>query len=642
MKPPKRPAASSHILVRLLSLALPALILFGCELLAGKGGGTETESNVVAGRAVNEDGSSAILARVTVRPADYLQDLVSTDAVSKRIRDTVTDASGHFSLDSLPAGEYRIEIAGSEARGAIRDFALALDGEGLALDADTLKARGSVRGSFAPDSEAQLTRFVQVFGMERMVIADRAGEFILYNLPEGVYDIRCSSLQPFRRDAVLRGIEVRSGETIEIPTVKLEREAKLGFTVDSVGLKIEGLDSDNPVVLDNERWDNGVENEYIWAKASLGTLDLRGNIVTNDFNAGVRTLTPQLAAGSEELRLARLAGLEGIPDLVAGAAERLRLPASGRLEDIEPLPSAGSDLIVAEARKATPEKPLLVVAGGPLTTVAQAYLTDPSIAPRMVVAGIFSYSIQAKDSIANYLVAKKCRFVQWGRTYSWDGKADTTRLREIPPSRMGENLQGYLSANTGKLPFGDLAPVAYLFNRGLWKTAQMVKVSSVLEVQAASNISFDFLDIPASANDWLAYNPEFFATLSDPAAYHPKPVPGSLEAEGYIGRSGISGIPYDSAAGSAGITIPAGAYAEYRIEAGSAGRYGVAIRYRCGAGGRLSIGLADQPALSETDLPATIPWREMPVDSVSLPAGTSILRLTSAAGKIDLLGFDLR
>ncbi|GEM_PF-1369944 len=623
-----------------LAAVLGVLLLSGCyDSVAGKGGGTETESKV-AGRAVDPQGNPSVGARVILRPADYLADPVSSEDVSKRRQETVTDAQGRYAMGGVPAGDYRIEIAGAESGGAIRDFSLAHDSEGVKLAVDSVKPRGSILGSFAPDSEAQLASFVQVFGLERLVKADPSGGFILYNLPEGVYDIRCSSLQPFRRDAVRRGIKVASGQQTVLDPIALAKEAKLAFSVDSIGLKIVGLDSTNPVILDNERWDNGPENEYIWAKASMGSLDLRGNIATQDLQAPLNTQAAQLAAGRGELRTAHLAGLAGIPDLVAGATARLSLPGSDRIEDIKPTASAGSDLIVAEARKATPEKPLLVVVGGPLTTVAQAYLTDPSIAPRMVVAGIFTYDLQAVDSVANYLVAKKCRFLQWGRTYTWQGKPDTTRFKDIPLSRMGERLRGYLAGNTSRLSFGDLAPVAYLFQRGLWKSAQMVKVSSKIEVQPASDITFDFLDIPATANDWQRYNDEFYSTLANPRAYAPKPLPASIEGEAYNGKSGTGLFVLDSAAGTFGVSMPVTTWTEYRVTAAVAGRFAVKLRYRSGAGGRMSIGIGDQ-ALAEGALPASMAFTDAALDSISLPQGITVLRATATEGKIDLTGIDL-
>ena len=84
------------------------------------------------------------------------------------------------------------------------------------------------------------------------------------------------------------------------------------------------------------------------------------------------------------LSAARASGLRNIPDPVAGSDEALRKPASGKIEDTVFKPSPASDLIVAEAKKATPQKPLLVFAGGPCTTGATAYLTDPTIVDRMI------------------------------------------------------------------------------------------------------------------------------------------------------------------------------------------------------------------------------------------------------------------
>jgi hypothetical protein len=616
--------------------------LCGCELFAGKGGGTETESKVVAGRAVNADGSPAALARVTLRPADYLADLVSKEKADPGSKDTLTDAHGRFSLGELPTGSYRIEIAGNEARGSIHDFSVTELGKGLMLPADTLEPRGSISGSFAPDSESQLASFVQVYGMERLVKADPAGNFILYNLPPGDYDVRCSSLQPFRREAVRMGIRVQSGKQTAMDAVVLEKEAKLAFRIDSTGLQILGLDSTNPVIIDNERWDNGPDNEYFWAKASLGAMDLRGNIVTNDHRNGSNILDTQLKKGMQELREARLAGFTSIPDLVAGARTRLAWPASGKFEDIPAVPSAGSDLIVAEARKATPEKPLLVVVGGPLSTVAQAWLTDPGIATRMVVAGVYSYNLQGYDTVANYLVARKCRFVQWGRNYTWLGNPDTSRVKEIPLSRMGERTRAFLAGAAGRLSLGDIAPAAFLYRRSLWKSADMVKVSRTIEVRPASDITFDFLDIPEGANDWQPYQDEYYATLSDPRAYHPIAVPGRVEAEAFLGMDQVAGLVIDSIAGTEGCGYAAGSWSEYKLASAAAGDQKATVRYRSGGGAKLSFSQGAGAVLAELVLPPSADWAEADLPALTFLAGTQVLRVTVSGGSCNLDWLDFQ
>jgi len=87
----------------------------------------------------------------------------------------------------------------------------------------------------------------------------------------------------------------------------------------------------------------------------------------------------------KSIKIARRSGLKNIPDPVAGCDKAFVKPDSGKIEDTKVIRSKGSELIVAEAKKASPREPLLVFVGGPLNTVANAYLMDSSIAERMVV-----------------------------------------------------------------------------------------------------------------------------------------------------------------------------------------------------------------------------------------------------------------
>ncbi|MBX3734045.1 MAG: hypothetical protein KF791_15830 [Verrucomicrobiae bacterium] len=81
----------------------------------------------------------------------------------------------------------------------------------------------------------------------------------------------------------------------------------------------------------------------------------------------------------------------------------------------------GSRLIVAEAKKATPEKPLLVIAGGPQTTVANALLTHPEIAPNLVVfIRTVTGGDNGKDGWSAYTVARRTRSVGRGGGAFWD------------------------------------------------------------------------------------------------------------------------------------------------------------------------------------------------------------------------------
>ena len=76
------------------------------------------------------------------------------------------------------------------------------------------------------------------------------------------------------------------------------------------------------------------------------------------------------------LKLARASGLpkSRVPLIFRGANERLRVPASGRWQDTEPIVTAASGGILAAARGASPSNRVWVVPVGPGTNVASAIL----------------------------------------------------------------------------------------------------------------------------------------------------------------------------------------------------------------------------------------------------------------------------
>lgn len=631
----------AHVLAAALAMGLG---LQGC--LDG-GGGTETES---AGILRNSDGSPAVAVRVQVRPSDYLADSERTGENADRRFSTSTDNGGRFRFVDLPPGPYRLE-AEDGGRGTVADFTLLDKDHKIALPVDTLRPHGSIYGTFAPDSNPTQGRFVQVYGLERLIRADSVtGGFQINNLPPGTYSLRFLGLEPFRKQAVRETVQVVSGEVRHLEPVHLAEEAKLTFHVPpgSGSLVIDGMGPGSPLILDNEFWDNGVENEYVWAKAGRGLLDLRGNLVTDALGPAA-TLDAQLAKARGELRLARLAGMGGVPDPLPGSRRRLRQDDPGRLEDIAPERSQGSDLIVAEARKATPDSPLVVVAGGPLTTIANAYLTDPSIATRMVVAAIYPFSVNSRDTLAAYLVAKRCRLVVWGGGYIWRKVPDAANMARLPGNLLGERVRDmlYPGGRPGRVSLGDLAPVAFLFRPGTWTGASRARISPALTVQPASALSFDFLDIPEAANAWDAFQEEFFASLADASAYAPAPVPGRLEAEGYSARSGARPIVSDP--GSVADTSmahdamrgTAGAWMEVRAAADTARSYAVSVRCRSSAGGRLAIGAPGGPFLAELAVPAGAAWTLVDAN-VMLVAGTQNIRIAWSAGAIDVDWVELR
>lgn len=58
------------------------------------------------------------------------------------------------------------------------------------------------------------------------------------------------------------------------------------------------------------------------------------------------------------------------------------------VDDSTPIESEGAKLIIEEAKKATPERPLYLLFGGPLTDIASAWLMDPTISQNVILVWI--------------------------------------------------------------------------------------------------------------------------------------------------------------------------------------------------------------------------------------------------------------
>ena len=146
----------------------------------------------------------------------------------------------------------------------------------------------------------------------------------------------------------------------------------------------------NPVIYDNDETVDGYTDGYLCALAANSEISLRGFITSSSIqpynkhvpSEGYERMTRDRQA---IVTVARLSGLKNIPDPVRGPKGNLSKPSSRQIRDTQPIGSAGSWLIVNEARKASIQNPLVIIVGGPVTAEADAYLLDPSIADKMIV-----------------------------------------------------------------------------------------------------------------------------------------------------------------------------------------------------------------------------------------------------------------
>ncbi|MCB1096235.1 MAG: hypothetical protein KDN22_11725 [Verrucomicrobiae bacterium] len=228
------------------------------------------------------------------------------------------------------------------------------------------------------------------------------------------------------------------------------------------------------------------------------------------------------------LTFARDSGLKNIPDLTLGSDQVLERPESGTIEDTVAHPTDGSRLIVAEALKATPEKPLVIISGGPLTTVANALVTNPEIAPNMVVLNltVSSYGYNGKDAWSPYIVAKKTRLVEWATGNFWDKNSVFTEehFEVLPKNSFCDDMRRLIATDLGQAnQLGDGAALVWLWRHDCWKNSKRRKAvwrgPDVRFEEVGQAETADVLDIPRSETDLKASREEFFRVLAMPQLF---------------------------------------------------------------------------------------------------------------------------
>ena len=169
--------------------------------------------------------------------------------------------------------------------------------------------------------------------------------------------------------------------------------------------------------------------EYAMALASSGEIDLVGIVADcgsgtggNDPEPYVKTWEYGKREYDDIVGKAIRSGMINIPSPVAGSHWALERPASGEIADTIPIDTPGSRLIIEKANEATPENPLYIVTGGPLTSVADAYLINPSIADKIIVVSVLGDEDEmsgynaAIDYWATYIVLEKLQSIQCQET----------------------------------------------------------------------------------------------------------------------------------------------------------------------------------------------------------------------------------
>jgi hypothetical protein len=210
------------------------------------------------------------------------------------------------------------------------------------------------------------------------------------------------------------------------------------------------VDERNPIVLTNDGVYDNWQGEYAVLLASNGGPRLAGIAVGTSPN--LPDIEANIAGWRGLVAAAHASGLSDIPEPTASIGAKLVRPASGKIEATVPNRSEGARLIVELSKKLSlPYRPLVVVTGGRLTDVADAYLLDPTVAERTVVVsslgsvtdtgGAMAAPNGEMDPWAGAIVTARFRFVQVSGFYNQLADVPSARFSELPSNPLGQWIQ---------------------------------------------------------------------------------------------------------------------------------------------------------------------------------------------------------
>ena len=209
------------------------------------------------------------------------------------------------------------------------------------------------------------------------------------------------------------------------------------------------VDERNPIVLVNDGAADNWQGEYAVLLANGGGPPLAG-IVVNASKAWPE-LDVNVAGWRELVSAAHASGLRNIPDPIASVGPPLVRPASGEIDATPTNRSEGARLIVDVSRRLSlPYRPLVVVTGGALTDVADAYLLDRTVAERIVVVsslGLVNGSGAGmglpngeEDPWADTIVASRFRYVQVSAFYDQLTDVPAADFSRLPASPLAARI----------------------------------------------------------------------------------------------------------------------------------------------------------------------------------------------------------
>ncbi|MGL6194096.1 MAG: hypothetical protein ACRC2T_04660 [Thermoguttaceae bacterium] len=180
----------------------------------------------------------------------------------------------------------------------------------------------------------------------------------------------------------------------------------------------------NPLVYDNDVWDDVFCDELSFVMASSGEMNLVAQIVTPVLTDGWGFYhSDWLQTAREARNIAIQSGLDStrIPEVIVGTEADSEK--AGERKD-----SAGARFYVEFINKHfanDPDKPVIVSIGGQAATLASAYCIDPTIAEKFIVYYTDAPEYNGHYEWASKLVGKHFRIINFGAPLCWWPRRNT-------------------------------------------------------------------------------------------------------------------------------------------------------------------------------------------------------------------------
>ena len=294
------------------------------------------------------------------------------------------------------------------------------------------------------------------------------------------------------------------------------------------------VDERNPILLANDGVTDNWQGEYAILLANGGGPKLAGIIVNT--SGPWPDLDTNIAGWRGLVAAATASGLRNIPDPISSTGPPLVRPASGQIQDTTLTRSEGAKAILdASSGLSLAYRPLVVVTGGRLTDVADAYLMDPTVTERVVVVSSMGSTTDTggamgppngeMDPWADAIVTACFRFVQVSAFYDQTTDVPTSRLAQLPANAFGDWIAAKQPSIFDLNQAADQVGVAAVGISSFVTSLQ--KVSAAGLIGAGATAGPELVADPAgplllvTQSDGAEATARFWRLLTDPNTYRP-------------------------------------------------------------------------------------------------------------------------